>query len=169
MAEKIRPEEGTVEEKASRLQLDILSIIDHIFGDHTKCAGRDFPCDGHESDKNWVPLLEKTGLYAQLNYEVEKLSARSRSLIINKITNIVENVNSVVAKLAAGKRINKAKRDNEYLIGLLAAVQHSTQRVLSQIFQAAEKQVPVVADVMETQRIRRNEYNAQKRAIDGRI
>lgn len=95
-------------QRISNLMRDIQNMPHHIYGDHTKCAS--YFCKGPKPGQtNLVPSLKKSKLFEQLEKHVIYIANKSRSLIENVTSNIVEQLFSKVAKYVGGKRVNVAQ------------------------------------------------------------
>lgn len=122
-----KTEETPLEEKIALLQADILNGPSHVFGDHCKCS--QYFCSGpKEGEKNLVPELKSSGLYEQIMKSVKYLAYNSRSLIHDVDSNVVEQFNSIIAKLVGGKRINYALKRSYQARCCAAVVSHNSKK-----------------------------------------
>lgn len=116
------------------LRNDILNSIDHVFGQHDKCAS--YFCDYKDKDKdNDVNYLEKikstdSNFYSNIMQPVRYLARNSRSLLQNVDSNVVESLNGIIAKLIGGKRINFAMSRSYQGRVAAATVMKNTKRPL---------------------------------------
>lgn len=94
------------------LQNDILNCIDHLFGQHTKCAT--YFCktvnDTNVQCTNFTEKIKATdpSFYSTIMKHIRFLARHSRSLLENVDSNVVESLNGIIAKLIGGKRVNFA-------------------------------------------------------------
>jgi len=97
------------------LQNDILNCVDHVFGQHTKCAA--YFCETVNDTNitnaqctNFTEKIKATdpNFYSTIMKHIRYLARHSRSLIENVDSNVVESLNGIIAKLIGGKRVNCA-------------------------------------------------------------
>lgn len=130
-AEYRRKEKVSVPVKVTRLRLDILNILSHVFGEHKNCKERGgYFCNlepqSASSTGNMVPGLISADLYPAMMEIFRDLSRHSRSLITNVTSNSVEHYNSIIAKYIGGKRINYALRGSYQGRCTAAVLQYNT-------------------------------------------
>ncbi|KAL4085314.1 hypothetical protein QTP88_027173 [Uroleucon formosanum] len=89
------------------LRNDILNSVDHVFGQHDKCAS--YFCE-KVNDVNYLEKIKSIDpiLYTNIMQPVRYLARNSRSLLQDVDSNVVESLNGIIAKLIGGKRINFA-------------------------------------------------------------
>ncbi|XP_063215915.1 uncharacterized protein LOC134527292 [Bacillus rossius redtenbacheri] len=122
-----KSEEMSLREKIALLQADILNGPSHVFGDHSKCC--QYFCSGpKEGEKNIVPELKMSELYEHIMKAVKYLAYNSRSLIHDVDSNVVEQFNSIIAKIVGGKRINYALKRSYQGRCSAAVVSHNTKK-----------------------------------------
>lgn len=123
------------EEQAKILQQDILNLIGHVYGDHSRCQALGTDCDPEKAakDTNYVELMKSSGTYILVKQAVDSLSSHSDSLICGFTSNIVESFNNCVAKAIGGKRTNQSCRDSYYLRCLAAILMHSSERGMTKL------------------------------------
>lgn len=111
------------------LRSDILNSIDHVFGQHDKCAS--YFCDKVE-DVNYLEKIKSTdsNFYSNIMQPVRYLARNSRSLLQNVDSNVVESLNGIIAKLIGGKRINFAMSRSYQGRVAAATVMKNTKRPL---------------------------------------
>ncbi|XP_052120605.1 uncharacterized protein LOC127748927 [Frankliniella occidentalis] len=131
-------QEGTLHVRIQQLSDDIKNSACHVFGEHSRCqayfcqtarnraqAGPSAPpaapaapaaaqsqeeAAPDEAVLNWVPRLQKSGLWTKLMSNLDTMANRANSLIENVNNNMCEVANSVVAKFIAGKRVFYSSR-----------------------------------------------------------
>ncbi|KAK3926636.1 Putative pre-16S rRNA nuclease [Frankliniella fusca] len=129
---------GSLTERTQNLENDIRNATCHVFGDHSKCEAyfcqtvqtrmaAAVPGPSHRADPappgqlqvetapeaaivNWVPRLQKSGLWGKLQEHLETMAKHARSLIHNLNNNMCEVANSQVAKFISGKRVFYSRR-----------------------------------------------------------
>lgn len=129
---------GTLHVRIQQLSDDIKNSACHVFGEHSRCqayfcqtarnraqAGPSAPpaapavpaaaqsqeeAAPDEAVLNWVPRLQKSGLWTKLMSNLDTMANRANSLIENVNNNMCEVANSVVAKFIAGKRVFYSSR-----------------------------------------------------------
>lgn len=111
------------QERITNLMRDILNSPHHMFGDHGKCAT--YFCTGpKQNEVNLIPKIKTTAPFVQLEKHIKYVANRSRSLIEDVTSNIVEQVFSIVAKYVGGKRVNVAYTYNARCSA--AVINHNT-------------------------------------------
>lgn len=98
--------DGTHNEKVSLLKTDIMNGPYHVFGNHVNCATYFCKNKNEKTNKNYVPDMEQSGLWADILSARNLLAHHSSSLIYSVNNNSVEGYNSVVTKYVGGKRIH---------------------------------------------------------------
>lgn len=114
-------------EKATELKKNMLSLIDHVYGDHSQCQERGICCEESNSNKNLVPMMKKSTVYDQIKTAVDNLSNFIDSLLVDLTSNRVECFNNIIAKTIGGKRINHGCRDSYYIRVLAAAILNNSK------------------------------------------
>ena len=87
---------------------DILNVSYHVFGDHTKYS--DF-CEkkSDESEINFVPSLEKAGLFHPVQEVMNYYSTFADSFMYHATSNESESFNGIICKEINGKGINHSQ------------------------------------------------------------
>lgn len=125
-------QEISTEEKINRLRSDINNVPYHIFGDHSNCDS--YFCTGpKENEVNNIPEMEKVGIIAEIEEALDPVVSECRSLLQQMNNNIVENCNSVLAKLITGKRINWGLRGSYEERSYASVTQNNDQTTLSSV------------------------------------
>ncbi|KAJ8888100.1 hypothetical protein PR048_007587 [Dryococelus australis] len=83
--------------RIANLRNDIVNSVDHVFGDHQRCASY-FCAGAKEGEANIIHLLNEHGLYQQTKSLAGNLSRHSRSLLYNVVKNCVNQYNSAALK-----------------------------------------------------------------------
>jgi hypothetical protein len=99
-------ENSTKEQKSVALKEDIVRSLRCLFGDHEKCdKNNENICSekDREDPINYVTEMKKTTLWETMNDHLRRLINNSRSLIENMDSNIVECMNSVLARFCLNK------------------------------------------------------------------
>ncbi|XP_046485726.1 uncharacterized protein [Neodiprion pinetum] len=75
----------SLSDKVERLRKDMVNIPNHVFGEHTRCAGLGYFCDGipKEGEKNNVPVLTEIGLFDRIFEAITHLNWHAESLLYN--------------------------------------------------------------------------------------
>lgn len=151
-------------EKITQLQDDITNSVYHVFGQHNRCAA--YFCKGAKPDEvNLIPELEAAGLLVEIRAALSRVRDNARSLLFSVSNNLAESFNSVVAKLAAGKRINFTRRGAYEMRCAAAAIQFNTKSFSSSIHRRTAGQSPGVRLKRLTSR---NEKNRRRVATKRR-
>lgn len=69
-------------------------------------------CNAEPNVQNYVPEMEKCGLWQDISAAKNLVAYHADSLIYDVNNNYVECYNSVVAKFVGGKRVNYSLRGN---------------------------------------------------------
>ncbi|XP_045455750.1 uncharacterized protein LOC123665502 [Melitaea cinxia] len=88
----------------SVLHNDIVNSLLHAYGDHKMCQS--YYCDREENNSDELKIIQNSTFAFRINAIVSNVAMKSRSLIEDVDTNIVECFNSVIAKFIGGKRAN---------------------------------------------------------------
>lgn len=160
----------SLEENLEILRDEILNVPYHVFGDRSKCKKfGGWSCDGVDAkdENNYVPYLEKYGIMTELLDLQKNLCLNTKSLFLKTTTNLVENLNSIICKYIAGKRIafcfsgSFAGRVNA------AVIKCSEKRVQSAVIEHLGKTVPSEFLKVKNERkikVERNkQYHSKKR------
>ncbi|XP_025191885.1 uncharacterized protein LOC112592111, partial [Melanaphis sacchari] len=110
----------TMQEKIEGLRNDILNGPYHIFGHHSKCES--YFCSGPKlNEKDLVSEINKCGLMNDVKFVLRRVADNSKSLILDVDNNYCEQLNSILNKHIAGKRINFSQKQS-YNIRVQAAI-----------------------------------------------
>ncbi|XP_047035378.1 uncharacterized protein LOC124641357 [Helicoverpa zea] len=88
------------------LHSDIINSVAHAYGDHRMC--QDYNCDKEKLYSDGLKTIRNSTFLFRINSIISNVAVKSRSLIENVNTNLVECFNNVIAKFIGGKRINFA-------------------------------------------------------------
>ncbi|XP_029348145.1 uncharacterized protein LOC100575276 isoform X2 [Acyrthosiphon pisum] len=112
--------DDTMQEKIEGLRNDILNGPYHIFGHHLKCES--YFCSGPKLNENdLVSEINKCGLMNDVKFVLRRVADNSKSLILDVDNNYCEQLNSIINKHIAGKRINFTQKQS-YNIRIQAAI-----------------------------------------------
>ncbi|KAF5292866.1 hypothetical protein FQR65_LT11118 [Abscondita terminalis] len=115
-----KAEDNPTYKKISNLKDDILNGPKHIFGFHEKC--KSYYCQGSKpNEENLWTIFVKNELFTDFNKHLSRVVNNSSSLLHDVDTNVAECYNSIVNKLAGGKRVHFSKKGS-YQNRCLAAV-----------------------------------------------
>lgn len=94
------------------LQEDLKNGPHHVFGFHMKC--RSYFCKRQNAnEKNFVPVLEKSGIWQLILAAVNRIVVKADRLSSEETSNRAELLYmSLVAKYTSGKRLNLIQRDS---------------------------------------------------------
>lgn len=126
-----REEDVSNNEKSRRLVEDIFVIFEHVFGEHSACEALPFACERKADDKNLLPDLRKTCIYAAVYEAVNYLSRYAYSLLQKVTNNMAESFNSIANKVNHGKQTSQCTT-NSYEIRCYVAVRNTTSEVVYQ-------------------------------------
>lgn len=126
-----------VDKNCEKLHNDINNSVCHAFGIHAKC-NKDIcsQADDKVTEFNMCSLWQKIKMLAA------NVASHSRSLIEDVDSNVVEQFNSVIAKLVGGKRINYSQRRSYRTRCAGAVISFNTKRLLSTVHRNINKKSP---------------------------
>ncbi|XP_045484036.1 uncharacterized protein LOC123689155 isoform X1 [Pieris rapae] len=94
-------------ETLSSFRNAVLNSIYHAFGNYDKCE--DYYCSKDKTTQSSMEI-ENTIFWFRIKMIIQTIISKSRSLLEDVDTNVVERFNSVIAKIVGGKRINFSLR-----------------------------------------------------------
>lgn len=118
----------------SILHNDIVNSMPHAYGDHKMCQS--YYCEKKDNENNELKKVQNSTYAFRINAIVSSVAAKSRSLIEDVDTNIVECFNSVIAKFIGGKRTNLAQKQGYQGRCSAAVVSFNTKSAISSIQKA---------------------------------
>lgn len=123
------------------LRNDILNSIDHVFGQHDKCAAY---FRNKINDINYLEQIKATdsSFYSNIMQPLRYLARHSRRLLENVDSNVVESLNSIIAKVIGGKIINFAMTRSYQSRVSAATVIKNTKRPLYFLHKTLLKRSP---------------------------
>lgn len=126
-----------VDKNCEKLQYDINNSVFHAFGKHAKC-NKDI------CSQNDIKVIEfdACSLWQRIKMLVANVASHSRSLIEDVDSNVVEQFNSVIAKLVCGKRINYSQRRGYQTRCAGAVISFNTKRLLSTVHRNIHNKSP---------------------------
>ncbi|XP_043470863.1 uncharacterized protein LOC122504047 [Leptopilina heterotoma] len=151
----------TIAQKIELLYQDIQNVASHCLGEHKNCERLNWPCKGRNllGEDNMIPLIKNTQSYAQVVEELRLLGRYSESLLYKVTTNVVESANNNICKVISGKRICYNMKESYTVRCHAPAMQFTTKKVLSTVYEGMGKQVPQVVESMENRRKLKVENN----------
>ncbi|CAG5040675.1 unnamed protein product [Parnassius apollo] len=113
------------------LHSDIINSVAHAYGNHRIC--QDYNCDKEKVYSDGLKTIQNSTFLFRMNSIISNVAAKSRSLIENVNTNLVECFNNVIAKFIGGKRINFALKRGYQGRCNAAVVKFNEKSAISQV------------------------------------
>ncbi|XP_076285575.1 uncharacterized protein LOC143211627 [Lasioglossum baleicum] len=137
-------EELSRPDQVRKLKGDLKNVPSHVFGEHKKCRQLAYFCQKCDDPKeiNHVPQLKEAGM----------LIGHAGSLLHRYTNNIVECLNSLIAKLNGGKRINNGRKGSYQARVNAAVVQFNSKEVVSRLCAAMGKEPTAIVKKLEQKR-----------------